>query len=174
MTGGGFIAPATAHLTYGGNAKPMKQGYVSGHWNHVDHATQDHLNGRPEYIFCRVDGAEPGPGQPGGNKSLVTNQVYFGGHAKWGQGGGAEGFWFDVVAEDHGNGHQSAAKGQDPDYYHLTVRKMDDPAGKVSGPVVYEQKGDVASGKIQIHPPNAGHDTTSPPAPPWVTVETAP
>jgi hypothetical protein len=170
VTGGGFIVPATEHLNFGGNAKQMKHGGVQGHWNHVDHATMEHLNGRPEYLMCRHVDA-PGPGQPGGKKGLTSNQVYFGGHAKWGPGGGVDGFWFDVIAEDHGNGHQSAAKGEDPDYYHLTVRKMDDPAGKVSGPVVYDNHGGLVGGKIQIHPSNNGHPGIQYPPPAWVVLE---
>jgi hypothetical protein len=179
VTGGGFIDDpvSAANNNFGGNAKPMKQGYVSGHWNHVDHATQNHALGRPEYIMCRVDPTHPGPGQPGGNKGLVDNQVFFGGHARWrdaSTGTWADGYWFDVMAEDHGNGHQSAAKGQDPDYYSFTIRVMDDPAAKTSGAVVYHTEGPLVGGKIQIHPSNNGHPATSDPVPSWVTVANAP
>mgnify|MGYP000883691108 CR=1 FL=1 len=183
VTGGGFIvadsvvpaAPADGHDNYGGNAKPMKKGYVSGHWNHVDHGTGNHAKGRPEYIFCRhVD--EPGPGQPGGRKGLTSNQVYFGGHAEWREaatGAWADGYWFDVVAKDHGEpGSQPSAKnGGMVDTYHFTIRKMSDPAAQTSGAIVYETKGPLVGGNIQIHPPNNGHPATSSPLPAWVSLE---
>lgn len=183
VTGGGFIvadsvvpaAPADGHDNYGGNAKPMKKGYVSGHWNHVDHGTGNHAKGRPEYIFCRhVD--EPGPGQPGGKKGLTSNQVYFGGHAEWREaatGAWADGYWFDVVAKDHGEpGSQPSAKnGGMVDTYHFTIRKMSDPAAQTSGAIVYETKGPLIGGNIQIHPPNNGHPATSSPLPAWVSLE---
>jgi hypothetical protein len=184
VTGGGFIegpilqpvvAPADGHDNFGGNAKPMKQGYVSGHWNHVDHGTGNHAKGRPEYIVCRhVD--EPGPGQPGGKKGLTSNQVYFGGHAQWrvaADGAWSDGFWFDVVAKDHGEpGSQPNAKnGFMVDTYHFTLRKMDDPKAQVSGAIVYETKGDLVGGNIQIHPSNNGHPAVSMPLPPFVSLE---
>ena len=183
ITGGGFIegasltpaAPADGKDNFGGNAKPMKHGGVSGHWNHVDHGTGNHAKGRPEYIMCRVtDG--PGPKQPGGKKSLVANQVYFGGHAQWRTAADAtwsDGYWFDVVAEDHGEpGNTSAIKnGAMPDSYHFTIRKMDDPAAKVSGAVVYETRDDLRGGNVQIHPSNAGHPAVSSPLPGWVSIE---
>jgi hypothetical protein len=183
VTGGGFIegasivpaAPADGHDNFGGNAKPMKRGDVSGHWNHVDHGTGNHAKGRPEYIMCRTtDG--PGPGQPGGKKGLVANQVYFGGHAQWRVAADAvwsDGYWFDVVAEDHGEpGNTSALKnGQMPDSYHFTLRKMDDPTAAVSGAIVYETRGDLTGGNIQLHPSNNGHPAVSSPLPTWVSIE---
>jgi hypothetical protein len=183
ITGGGFIegaslvpaAAADGKDNFGGNAKPMKKGGVSGHWNHVDHGTGNHAKGRPEYIMCRVtDG--PGPKQPGGKKGLVSNQVYFGGHAQWREAAAAtwsDGYWFDVVAEDHGEpGNTSAIKnGAMPDSYHFTIRKMDDPAAKVSGAVVYETRDDLRGGNIQIHPSNGGHPAVSSPLPVWVSLE---
>ncbi|MDB5218582.1 MAG: hypothetical protein JWO86_6509 [Myxococcaceae bacterium] len=183
ITGGGFIegaslvpaAPSDGKDNFGGNAKPMKKGGVSGHWNHVDHGTGNHAKGRPEYIMCRVtDG--PGPKQPGGKKGLTANQVYFGGHAQWRTAADAtwsDGYWFDVVAEDHGEpGNTSAIKnGAMPDSYHFTIRKMDDPAAKVSGAVVYETRDDLRGGNIQIHPSNAGHPAVSSPLPTWVSLE---
>ena len=183
ITGGGFIegasltpaAPADGKDNFGGNAKPMKKGGVSGHWNHVDHGTGNHAKGRPEYIMCRVtDG--PGPKQPGGKKGLVVNQVYFGGHAQWREAAAAtwsDGYWFDVVAEDHGEpGNTSAIKnGAMPDSYHFTIRKMDDPAAKVSGAIVYETRDDLRGGNIQIHPSNPGHPAVSSPLPGWVSLE---
>ncbi len=183
VTGGGFVegeslvpaAPADGHDNFGGNAKPMKRGDVSGHWNHVDHGTGNHAKGRPEYIMCRTtDG--PGPGQPGGKKGLVANQVYFGGHAQWrtaADGTWQDGYWFDVVAEDHGEpGNTSALKnGQMPDSYHFTIRKIDDAASGASGAIVYETRGDLKGGNIQLHPSNGGHPAVNSPLPAWVSIE---
>lgn len=181
VTGGGFIegaslvpaAPADGHDNFGGNAKPMKNGTVNGHWNHVDHGTGNHAKGRPEYIVCRhVD--EPGPGQPGGKKGLTANQVYFGGHAQWRSGDAwSDGYWFDVVAKDHGEPGSSAAtkKGGMPDSYHFTIRKIDDPTLGASGKVVYETRGELSGGNIQMHPSNNGHPATTSPLPAWVSFE---
>lgn len=184
ITGGGFIvepsvvppqAAADGHDNYGGNAKPMKKGGVQGHWNHVDHGTMNHAKGRPAYIFCRhVD--EPGPGQPGGKKGFTMNQIYFGGPAEWrvaDTGAWQDGYWFDVVAKDHGEpGSQPSPKnGGMVDTYHFTLRKLDDPAAKVSGPIVYEVEGGLVGGNIQIHPPNPGHPGVQSPLPAWVALE---
>jgi hypothetical protein len=169
ITGGGYIIPATAHANFGGNAKQMKKGGVSGHWNHVDHESMNHLNGRPSYLFCRYAPEAPTGGH-WGKKGLASNQVYFGGTAKWGPGGGADGFWFDVVAEDHGKGNQSS-KGADPDWYQITVRQMSDPTNKVAGAIVYQAQGGVDGGKITIHPSNGGHPGIQYPPPSWVAIE---
>jgi hypothetical protein len=181
VTGGGFIvgpnvttgAAPDGHDNFGGNAKPMKDGRVQGHWNHVDHGTGNHAKGKPEYIVCRhVD--EPGPGQPGGKKGFTMNQVYFGGPAEWRSNGTwASGYWFDVVAKDHGEpGSVPHVKnGFMPDTYHFSIRLMDDPAKKVSGAVVYETKGVLEGGNIQMHPPNGGHPYTPAALPSWVAFE---
>ena len=181
VTGGGFIvgpnvtpgAEADGHDNFGGNAKPMKDGRIQGHWNHVDHGTGNHAKGKPEYIVCRrVD--EPGPGQPGGKKGFTMNQVYFGGPAEWRSNGTwASGYWFDVVAKDHGEpGSVPHAKnGGMPDTYHFTIRLMDDPKKEVSGATVYETKGVLEGGNIQMHPPNNGHPYTPMALPNWVAFE---
>lgn len=181
VTGGGFItaanittgAAADGHDNFGGNAKPMKDGRIQGHWNHVDHGTGNHAKGRPEYIVCRhVD--EPGPGGPGAKKGFTMNQVYFGGHAEWRNNDVWEtGYWFDVVAKDHGEpGSVPHAKnGYMVDTYHFTIRKMDDAAAQVSGAIVYETKGDLQGGNIQMHPPNNGHPYTPMSLPSWVAFE---
>lgn len=181
VTGGGFVeaaslvpaAPADGHDNFGGNAKPMKDGSVKGQWNHVDHGTGHHAHGNVSYLFCRkVDGA--GPGQPGGKKGLVANQVYFGGPARFrADGVWADGYWYDVVAIDRGEPGSSAAtkKGGVPDSYHFTIRKESDPISGVSGAVVYETKGGLSGGNIQIHPPNGGHPAVSSPLPAWVALE---
>jgi hypothetical protein len=182
VTGGGFIigpnlttgAAPDGHDSFGGNAKPMKDGHVQGNWNHVDHGTGNHSKGKPEYIMCRhVD--EPGPGQPGGKKGLTANQVYFGGHAQWRTADvWNDGYWFDVVAKDHGEPGSSGPalkKGMMPDTYHFTIRKIDDTAKSASGTVVYETRGDLNGGNIQMHASNGGHPAVNSPLPAWVSVE---
>jgi hypothetical protein len=183
VTGGGFIvapndltgAAADGHDNFGGNAKPMKDGHVQGNWNHVDHGTGNHAKGKPAYIVCRhVD--EPGPGQPGGRKGFTMNQVYFGGPAQWRvatAGAWADGYWFDVVAKDHGEPGSvpNVKNGFMPDTYHFTIRKMDDPAKQVSGAAVYETHGTLQGGNIQLHPPNNGHPYTPSTLPGWVSFE---
>jgi hypothetical protein len=181
VTGGGFIigdsivpaAPADGHDNFGGNAKTLRDGRMQGHWNHVDHGTGNHSKGKPEYLFCRkVDG--PGPSQPGGKKGFEMNQVYFGGPAEWRSNGEwGTGYWFDVVAKDHGEpgNKPHPTKGGAPDAYHFTIRKMDDPQRQVSGPVVYETRGDLVGGNIQLHPPNPGRGPNSSTLPSWVSLE---
>lgn len=192
VTGGGFIvsknnltgAAADGHDNYGGNAKPMKDGRIQGHWNHVDHGTKNHAKGKPEYIVCRKIADEPGPAQPGCKKGYCMNQVYFGGHAEWrdhAKGVWESGYWFDVVAKDHGEpGSQPHAKNEGfPDTYHFTIRKIDDANAQASGTVVYEvgrdsvKGGDgiIVGGNIQIHPPNNGHPYTAMTLPSWVKFE---
>ena len=85
----------------------------------------------------------------------------------------ASGYWFDVVAKDHGEpGSKPHVKnGGMPDTYHFTIRKMDDPAHQVSGAVVYETRGELEGGNIQMHPPNPGHPGGSSALPGWVSYE---
>lgn len=104
------------------------------------------------------------------------NQVYFGGPAEWGSDKGSwdSGYWFDVVAKDLGEpGNEKANKKKDSvvDTYHFTIRRMDDPAKKVSGAIVYEVKGNLAGGNIQLHAPNNGHPGYQSKLPTWVSLE---
>ena len=102
------------------------------------------------------------------------NQVYFGGPAEWRSNGTwASGYWFDVVAKDHGEpGSVPHAKnGGTPDTYHFTIRLMDDPKKEVSGAIVYETKGVLEGGNIQMHPPSNGHPYTPMALPNWVAFE---
>jgi hypothetical protein len=179
VTGGGFIvagstvpsAAADGKDNFGGNAKVMKSGRAQGHWNHVDHGTGRHLKGRVAYVTCAQDPTRPGPGNPGGKKGFAMNIAYFGGPAEYDEGAGmSTGFWYDVEARDHGEpGARSAGKsGGTPDAYVLTVRKGADPNASVSGVIVYQVKGSLEGGNIQIHPGNGGHPSTSIAVPPWV------
>jgi hypothetical protein len=171
VTGGGFVT-ANGRDNFGGNAKQMKDGRIQGEWTHEGHANKNNAKGKPTYVFCRhVD--EPGPDQPGGNKGLVMNQVYFGGPADWrADKDWASGYWFDVVAKDHGEPGAGKAKGGDSaDTYHVTVRKMVDAENLISGAVVYEVAGTLAGGNIQIHSPNAGHPGFQSALPSWVSLE---
>ncbi len=168
VTGGGWITDADGTDSFGGNAMPMKAGDVRGEWEDVDHATGNKGHGAAQYIYCRhVD--EPGPGQPSGpSHHFDINQVYFGGPARWFTGGTwSDGYWFDVMAEDHGEGKGANAGG--PDYYHFTIRQI---AGNgVSGAVVYDTENNMSGGNIQIHPPNNGHPYAASALPPWVALQ---
>jgi hypothetical protein len=162
VTGGGFIVESSSKDTFGGNGMPMRDGSVRGEWENVDHATGDNLHGTVNYLFCRVVPG-PGPGHPNGPQhDFVDNQVYFGGpgryfvNAAW-----ADGYWFDVVAEDHGEpGRQ--------DTYQITIRTY---ANGQAGSVVYEASGSLAGGNIQLHPPNPGHPASQSTLPTWVQLQ---
>jgi hypothetical protein len=159
ITGGGYIVDTDGNDSFGGNAMPMKDGTVRGQWEEQDHGTNDKAHGEASYIMCRhVD--EPGPGQPGGKKGFTANQAYFGGHARWftPADGWKDGYWFDVMVEDHGEGHGIM------DYYHFTIRDA-------AGTVVYDTQGNQIGGNIQLHPPNAGHPSTGGQLPPWVMLQ---
>jgi hypothetical protein len=173
VTGGGFIIDVDGKDTFGGNAMPMKSGAVRGEWEHQEHDTHEKGHGHASYIYCRHINA-PGPGQPGGKKGFNMNQVYFGGNARWFTNGGwNQGYWFDVCAEDHGEPGSTRAKGgNNPtggDYYHYTIRKV--AGANQSGTIIYETKGYLSGGNIQIHPPNNGHPYVSTPLPAWVQLE---
>ena len=167
VTGGGFITDPIGQDSFGGNAMPMKSGGVRGQWENVDHdGTKAH--GEPQYIFCRHVN-EPGPGQPSGpSHNFDINQVYFGGPARYFVNGAwADGYWFDVMAEDHGEGKGKNAGG--PDYYHFTLRQIS--GNGVSGAVVYDEENSLGGGNIQIHPPNNGHPYSQSTLPPWVQLQ---
>jgi hypothetical protein len=168
VTGGGFIVDGDGHDSFGGNAMPMKSGTIRGQWEHVDHGTGNKMHGEPSYIVCRHVN-EPGPGADNGpHHDFTINQVYFGGTARFFTGGAwNDGYWFDVMAEDHGEGKGAKAGG--PDYYHVTIRKMSGQSQ--SGTVVYDSEADMSGGNIQIHPPNNGHPSTASALPPWVSLQ---
>ena len=168
ITGGGFIVDGDGHDSFGGNAMPMKSGSIRGQWEHVDHGTGNKLHGEPSYIVCRHV-AEPGPGANTGPKHDFTmNQAYFGGNARaFVNGTWHDGYWFDVMVEDHGEGKGAKAGG--PDYYHLTLRKID--AANASGVIVYDTEANMSGGNIQLHPPNNGHPFTSSQLPSWVSLQ---
>src|SRR5262249_51780896 len=116
----------------------------------------------------------PGPGQPGGKKGFDMNQVYFGGNARWfSNGAWADGYWFDVVADDRGEPGSIRAKGgNNPtggDHYHFTLRQIS--GANQAGPVISQPGGPPPGGNIQIHPPNNGHPYSSSPLPAWVQLE---
>jgi hypothetical protein len=168
VTGGGFIEPAASNVSFGGNAMPMKSGAVRGQWESIDHASGGNLHGEASYLVCRHVN-EPGPGNPSGPQhNFDINQAYFGGDARW---NGTDGYWFDVMVEDHGEpGNASSHKaGVTPDYYHVTVRQMLGAAQ--SGQVVFDAEGELVGGNIQIHPPNGGHPYSSSTLPPWVSYQ---
>jgi hypothetical protein len=175
ITGIGFIIDADGHDNFGGNGMPMKDGSIRGEWEHVDHGTDDKFHGQVQYLVCRHV-PEPGPGVPNGPQhDLTTNQAYYGGPGRWftPDAGWADGYWFDVMAEDHGEPGNKAGPGQHgsggPDFYHFTARLL--ASGTQSGAVVYDTAGDIVGGNFQIHPPNTGHPFTQGLLPPWVALQ---
>jgi len=174
FTGGGYIEDPDGKDSFGGNGKPFKDGSIRGQWQHVDHGTGNKLHGQVRYIVCRqVD--EPGPGQPSGpNHDFKMNLVYYGGPGRWFDAAGqwSEGYWFDVVAKDHGEPGNKPGPGNHgsggPDTYQITIRKL--KAANVPGDVVYTTGGDFQGGNFQLHPSNPGHPDTASTAPAWVTV----
>jgi hypothetical protein len=164
ITGIGFLVDSGGKDNFGGNGMPMKQGYIRGQWEHQDHATGDKFHGDVGYLVCRhVD--EPGPGQPSGpDKSFNINQAYYGGPGRWYEPGigWTDGFWFDVMAEDHGEPGKT-------DEYYFSVRKMD--ANGAVGAVIYQTGGVLGGGNFQIHPPNDGHPFTAGTLPQWVPLQ---
>jgi hypothetical protein len=168
VTGGGFIQPASGQDSFGGNAMPMKSGGIRGEWENVDHGSGQQMHGEPSYLYCRHVN-EPGPGADNGPKhDFTTNQAYFGGPARLNVNGAwADGYWFDVVVDDHGEGKGAKAGG--PDTYHVTIRSL--LGANQPGPVVYDGEGDLSGGNIQLHPPNGGHPYSGSTLPSWVSLQ---
>jgi hypothetical protein len=160
VTGGGFVTDDDGKDTFGGNAMPMKDGTIRGEWENQEHGTGDNLHGQPNYIFCRKV-AGPGPGHPNGPRhNFDDNQVYFGGPATF---NGASGYWFDVVAEDHGEPGRL-------DTYQITIRNGTGPSQP--GTVIFQESGTLSQGgNIQLHPPNGGHPATQSVLPSWVLLQ---
>jgi len=161
VTGGGYVESTDGRDTYGGNAKAKKSGEVRGQWQHVDHGGRA-MHGTASYLVCRtIDG--PGPGAPRG----TFNQAFFGGTTRWREAGvWSEGYWFDVVVEDRGEG--KGAKSGGGDRYKLTVRKEVDVAANQAGTIVYEVEGKLGGGNVQLHASNGGHPVSVSALPPWV------
>ena len=168
VTGGGFIQPPSGQDSFGGNAMPMKSGTIRGEWENVDHGSGQQMHGQPTYLYCRHVN-EPGPGVPNGpHHDFTTNQAYFGGPARlFVSNAWSDGYWFDVVVDDHGEGNGANAGG--PDLYHITIRQMS--ASGQPGAVVYDGQGDLVGGNIQLHPPNDGHPYMSSTLPSWVVLQ---
>jgi hypothetical protein len=168
ITGGGFIQPPSGQDSFGGNAMPMKSGAIRGEWENVDHGSGQQMHGQATYLYCRHVN-EPGPGVPNGpHHDFTTNQAYFGGPARlFVNGAWSDGYWFDVVVDDHGEGKGANAGG--PDLYHVTIRQMS--ASNQPGAIVYDGEGNLAGGNIQLHPPNNGHPFTSSTLPAWVALQ---
>ncbi|HVJ92897.1 MAG TPA: hypothetical protein VM580_24015 [Labilithrix sp.] len=121
-------------------------------------------------MFCRrVDGAD-------GGKDLAANQVYFGGPAQWrgtANSSWADGYWFDVVATNRDKAGASSTRngGQVSATYHFTLRKMEDPAAKISGTIVYETRGSLVDGKLLIQANDDARSAANLPLPYWVSLE---
>jgi len=159
ITGIGFLVDSDGKDNFGGNGMPMKTGRIRGEWEHQDHGTSSKLHGQVAYLMCRhVD--EPGPDVP----KASVNQAYYGGPGRFytPEAGWVEGYWFDVMAEDHGEPGKT-------DEYYFTMRKMD--ASGAVGPVLYQTGGVLGGGNFQIHPPNDGHPYTGGALPAWVPLQ---
>ncbi len=157
ITGIGYVVDSNdgQHDNFGGNGMPMKAGYLRGQWEHVDHKTGDKFHGDVGYLVCRhVD--EPGPDVP----KTIPNQTYYGGPGQWYEPGKGwqDGFWFDVMAEDHGEPGST-------DEYYFTVRRQSDNT------VIYQVGGILGGGNFQVHPPNSGHPFTEGTLPSWVSLQ---
>jgi len=165
ITGIGYVNDPDGRDNFGGNGMPMKAGYLRGEWEHVDHGTGVKYHGKIAYLFCQhVD--EAGPEQPSGpDHDLSMNQAYYGGPGKrYTPGvGWEEGFWFDVMAEDHGEPGKS-------DEYYFSVRPYDMTVLQ-AGATEYSTGGVLGGGNFQIHPPNAGHPFIEGELPSWVTLQ---
>jgi hypothetical protein len=164
ITGIGYLKDSDGRDNFGGNGMPMKAGYIRGQWEHDDHGTGDKFHGTVGYLVCRhVD--EPGPGVPSGSDhNFNINQAYYGGPGRWfePEKGWQDGYWFDVMAEDHGE------PGKEDEYY-FTVRRRD--ATGAVGPILYQTGGILAGGNFQVHPPNDGHPFTAGTLPQWVPLQ---
>jgi hypothetical protein len=168
VTGGGTIPEGASQDSFGGNAMSMKSGSIRGEWENVDHATGVQMHGEPSYLYCRhVD--EPGPGADNGpHHDFTDNQAYFGGAARVNLNGAwADGYWFDVVVDDHGEG--KGAKSGGPDTYHVTIRQI--VGANQSGPILLDASANMSGGNIQLHPPNNGHPYVASSLPSWVSLQ---
>jgi hypothetical protein len=164
ITGIGWLPDSGGRDNFGGNGMPMKAGYIRGEWEHQDHATGRKVHGTVAYLSCRhVD--EPGPGVPNGpDHTFNINQAYYGGPGRLYEPGVGwqEGYWFDVMAEDHGEPGKT-------DEYFFSVRKMTGPT--TVEPIFYDTGGVLGGGNFQIHPPNTGHPFTLGSTPSWVSLQ---
>lgn len=158
---------------FGGNGMPMKDGRIRGQWEHVDHGTGVKYHGQVAYLVCqRVD--EPGPGVPNGpNHDFDLNEAFYGGPARrfTPDVGWEDGFWFDIVADDHGeHGNKDGAGNHGsggPDTYIFTARPYD-AATNTAGELDYMAGYEINGGNFQIHPPVGGHPYTLGTLPPWL------
>lgn len=163
LTAAGYFLSADGIDSFGGNTMPKKNSTILGQWQHTDHGTGGLLAGQMTYLVCRYV-SEPRPSVPAG----AVNQVYFGGPARWFAlaEGWQDGFWFDVVVEDHGEPGVAASA---PDEYFLTVRAGVDIGSGNAGSIVYSTGGTLSGGNIQIQAPSTGHPFVASLLPPWVT-----
>lgn len=182
-SGGGCWVTGIGHLldvynndgkdNFGGNGMPMKDGRIRGEWEHVDHGTGVKYHAKIAYLVCQhVD--EPGPGVPNGpNHDFNINEAFYGGPArKFTPGlGWADGYWIDIVADDHGEPGNKPGPGHHgsggPDTYVFTAREYYADVNDVS-PVEYIAGTDINGGNFQIHPPVGGHPYTIGTLPAWL------
>jgi hypothetical protein len=125
-------------FTFGGNVGPPPR----GSWEVVDHVTGDNFHSNDVHIVsCDVVDLT-GPDQPGGKKGFKINQASFEGTGRL---NGVDGFPFTGFVQDAGEPH--GKKGNDQDYYSITVRDPNTLA------IVFETSATLDGGNVQIHPP---------------------
>ena len=135
LTGGGKIDGGGS---FGGNAKPFRNGWVGGEWNHVT-GDGHHFHGSPypdAPIVCDWVG-EPGAGHP----VVSVNRAVFFGEGTW----DGEPCYFRITVVDHGEPGTA-------DRYSLVVAP-----NAWTAPFYVGEGLPIAHGNIQIHPLNGGH-----------------
>jgi hypothetical protein len=145
ITTGGYhnagSASGSKDFTFGGNVGPPPR----GSWEVIDHNTGDNFHAFDVSIVeCNVIKLT-GPGQPGGKKGFEINEATFEG---FGRLNGVDGFPFVGFVQDAGE--PSGKKGNDQDFFSITVRDPDTNA------IVFEASATLDGGNVQIHPPSGG------------------
>lgn len=142
ITTGGFHnsgdASGAKDFTFGGNVGPPPR----GSWQVIDHNTGDNFHSNDVSIVSCETITLSGPGQPGGKKGFTINQASFEGVGRFNF---VEGYPFTGYVQDAGE--PPGKKGNDQDYFSITVRDPDTNA------VVFETSATLDGGNVQIHPP---------------------
>jgi len=142
ITTGGFHnngeTSGSKDFTFGGNVGPPPR----GSWEVVDHNTGDNFHSNDvQMVSCETINLT-GPGQPGGKKGFKINKASFEGVGRLNHEDG-----YPFTGYVHDAGEPSGKKGNDKDYFSITVR---DP---VTNEIVFEASDELDGGNVQIHPP---------------------
>jgi len=143
ITTGGFqnagVQSGGKDFTFGGNVGPPP----SGSWEVVDHNTGDNFHSNDVHIVDCLKIDTSGPDQPGGKKGFIINKALFAGTGRL---NGVDGYPFEGYVIDAGEPQGKRTRANDEFFLVAT-----DP---VSGEVVFQAKGKLDGGNVQIHPPN--------------------